>query len=665
MRRFAIDAAAWLEPTAGFFSFACFGGPDSMRPMETRSVAASPAAFSERREGAPNVQVSAACSVGTAGRASYNLRVADRRAMAPQSSTTSSTDIERALEHGWSGLRRRDWRQARDAFQRVLDADAVSPVAWEGLAIAALCLDDAVGSRSANERAYREYLERHDFCGAARVAIRLAVYHDAYRGESAIASGWFERARSLLDTVPSTAEHAWLAFWKAHIDIHVHGEVSKGGSSLEDAIRLNEAGNIGGDLALMTRGLLGLMAISEGAVDEGLRRLDEATTEVLAGRLPDPQMAGWTYCYVLDACENVRDFDRASQWIEHARESVRASGIVHQSGACRSHYVAILTWRGDYGATEHEIETMRRELGDVIPTYAAQCDIRLGEIRRRQGRLEEAAALLEPLVAQPLAMLSLAALALDRHEPQLAVDLAERYFRRVSEGDRVRRLHGLQLLVRAELQLGSIEAARTALRESEAVVARSGTPLMRATVCELRAEAEAAEGHLDDARRRFEDAIDGFDLARAPYEATAARLRLGEVMIALGREEPARKTFEAALAAANRLGARRLAQRAAEALRSPGPGRARAARQLGSGELPGAGGQSGVEGRGPAENVLTAREIEVLALVAQGISNQDIGERLFISSFTVKRHIANILTKLDLPTRAAAAAYAIREGLAR
>src|SRR6185503_8109424 len=124
------------------------------------------------------------------------------------------------------------------------------------------------------------------------------------------------------------------------------------------------------------------------------------------------------------------------------------------------------------------------------------------------------------------------------------------------------------------------EAARTALRECEEVVARSGTPLMRATVCELRAEAEAAEEHLDDARRRFEDAIDGFDLARAPYEAAAARLRLGEVLAALRREVPARKTFEAALAGANRLGARRLAQRAAEGLRSDGPGSPAAARQV-------------------------------------------------------------------------------------
>jgi hypothetical protein len=148
---------------------------------------------------------------------------------------------------------------------------------------ASLCLDDAVKSRSANERAYREYLERHDFCGAARAAIQLAVYHDAYRGESAIASGWLERARSLLDTVPAAPEHAWLAFWKAHLDIHVHGEVAKGEPSLEDAIRLNEAGNIGGDLALMTRGLRGLMAISEGAVDEGLRRLDEAMAAMATG----------------------------------------------------------------------------------------------------------------------------------------------------------------------------------------------------------------------------------------------------------------------------------------------------------------------------------------------------------------------------------------------
>jgi len=59
---------------------------------------------------------------------------------------------------------------------------------------------------------------------------------------------------------------------------------------------------------------------------------------------------------------------------------------------------------------------------------------------------------------------------------------------------------------------------------------------------------------------------------------------------------------------------------------------------------------------------LSVREVEVLRLLAQGLRNLEIATRLRVSEFTVKRHVANILTKLDLPTRAAAAAHAAREG---
>src|SRR4029453_13236456 len=138
---------------------------------------------------------------------------------------------------------------------------------------------DTATFRSANERAYREYLEQHDFRGAARAAIQLAVYHDSYRGESAIASGWFERAPRPLDPRPPPAGDGWLAFWKAHLAIHIHREVAKGEPSLEDAIRIGAACQVGGELDLMTGGLRGLMAISEGAIDEGLRRLDRGPTE--------------------------------------------------------------------------------------------------------------------------------------------------------------------------------------------------------------------------------------------------------------------------------------------------------------------------------------------------------------------------------------------------
>jgi DNA-binding NarL/FixJ family response regulator len=53
----------------------------------------------------------------------------------------------------------------------------------------------------------------------------------------------------------------------------------------------------------------------------------------------------------------------------------------------------------------------------------------------------------------------------------------------------------------------------------------------------------------------------------------------------------------------------------------------------------------------------------VLRLLAQGLSNKQIANRLAVSEYTAKRHVANILDKLDLPTRAAAAAHAVRHRL--
>ena len=66
---------------------------------------------------------------------------------------------------------------------------------------------------------------------------------------------------------------------------------------------------------------------------------------------------------------------------------------------------------------------------------------------------------------------------------------------------------------------------------------------------------------------------------------------------------------------------------------------------------------------GEAARVLTPRELDVLTLVAQGLSNPDIARRLVLSEHTVHRHLANILRKLGLPSRAAAAAWGVRTGL--
>ena len=64
----------------------------------------------------------------------------------------------------------------------------------------------------------------------------------------------------------------------------------------------------------------------------------------------------------------------------------------------------------------------------------------------------------------------------------------------------------------------------------------------------------------------------------------------------------------------------------------------------------------------PTEDPLTERELEILKLVAQGLSNQEIAEKLVISERTVRTHVSNILSKLHLANRTQAALYALREG---
>lgn len=68
-------------------------------------------------------------------------------------------------------------------------------------------------------------------------------------------------------------------------------------------------------------------------------------------------------------------------------------------------------------------------------------------------------------------------------------------------------------------------------------------------------------------------------------------------------------------------------------------------------------------GGGVPDSKVTSRERDVLELLAEGLTNRQIAQRLEVSEHTVHRHVTNILRKLDLPSRAAAAAYAVRAGL--
>jgi DNA-binding NarL/FixJ family response regulator len=527
----------------------------------------------------------------------------------------------------------RAWRAAREAYQQAVAAEPHNAAAWEGLGRSARYVDDLEASRDAFEQAYRDYLDARDNPGAARAAMEIALYHDLYRGEPAVANGWFERAGALLEDCPDTSERAWLLLWRAHVHIHVRDEMPAGREALTGALRLNLRSQVD-EIDTMAKGLAGLALISDGDVEGGLRRLDEAAATAIAGDRFRPETIGFACGYVLDACETVRDFARVQQWLEHAWSADRSIGVPHFASFCRSHYAAVLTWAGKYEAAESEIAAMRGELAAIAPAWMSHCDIRLGEVRRRQGRQEEAVRLLQPLAAHSLALLPLAWLRLDAEDPEGTLSLVERYLRRTG-GDHTRRLHALDLTVRAASLAGDDRRMAAALEELRALAPKVNTHIALAVLAEAGASEPAAESSA--AIARLEEAVEEYDLAAAPYEAAAARLRLAAVLSAAGQNDRAGREREAARIVASRIGAMGLMRRPATAASGGDAPRSRTS--------------------------LSERELEVLGLIAQGLSNQEIGDRLFVSPFTVKRHVANILTKLDLPSRAAAASYAVRNRL--
>ncbi|WP_275888225.1 helix-turn-helix transcriptional regulator [Nonomuraea lactucae] len=159
----------------------------------------------------------------------------------------------------------------------------------------------------------------------------------------------------------------------------------------------------------------------------------------------------------------------------------------------------------------------------------------------------------------------------------------------------------------------------------------------------LRVEAEwhRVHGRLDPSLWR--GVAEAFDYGFV-YEAARARWRLAEALLAAGDRDAAQAEWELARDAAGKLRAAPLEHALSEFGR-----RARFAGTTGT--------------AGPGDVGLTAREIEVLRLVAEGLTNREIADRLFIAQKTVSVHVSNILTKLTVSTRTQAAATAHQRGL--
>jgi LuxR family transcriptional regulator, maltose regulon positive regulatory protein len=537
--------------------------------------------------------------------------------------------------HGQNALARGAWEEAAGSFETAISTDPADAGAWDGLATASLWLEDTSRTIEAREQAHRLYLEGGDLRSAARVALDLAGDFLELRGEPAVANGWFQRGRRLLRDLPPGPEHALLHLWDAYFALEGALDPEAGRRYAEQAVQIAERTGAP-DLAMLGRALTGLSRVVAGEVERGMSLLDEAVAAAVGGDSTDPDLICRTCCCMIDACEQVRDYGRAVEWCDRLREVSRRWRVRSFLATCRIKYSGVLLWRGDWDEAEAELSTACEELARTRPSGAGAALVRLAEVRRRQGRIEEAEALLHSAGMHPGVLLVRAAVALDAGEAETALDLLDGHLRRVPEGARTERVPTLELVVRAALAIGLPDRAARALTELEETAARLGTEPVRAAALAACGVAASAEGDLKRARTCFEDAAHLFERSGSPYECARTRTLLAGVLAGLNLEHQSRSEASAALAVLEPMGA---APAAAEARALAG------------------------DWQPPASGLLTPRQREVLALAAEGMTDREIAERLSISEYTVHRHMSDVFARLGVSTRTGAVARALREGL--
>ncbi len=565
------------------------------------------------------------------------------------------------LTIGRRALARGNWQEAQAAFTTAVHQQETAGIesietaqSLDGLGQAAWWLNDPATVFQARERAYQLYRAQGDSRSAARVAAWLALDTFYYRGEYAVANGWLERGRRLIESLEPGPELGWLDLAQAHMIMWAEMDYAAARRYCTEVVTLGKAL---GDVDLEMAGLAGegLSLVSQGLVEEGMRRLDQATLAATSGDVADIDAACTACCCLVFACEWTRDYERAAQWIERMRRLATRWSHPTLLAFCQVHYASLLIWRGEWQAAEAELLAATGDLATTDqPARVADGLVRLADLRGRQGRFAEAEAIYARIESElksfrgDYLLYGRAALALAQDKLDTAVNLAQRYLRTLPAANQLERVAGFELLVRAEARRGQAEAVAAAVAEMKTAVSHVTTKPMQAAVCFAEGLAATTTGDQSTARRCFEDAARLWAQAGIPLEAARARLALARTLLALAERAAAQQQAHRAAETFTRLGAIPDADRASALSR----------------QIEKMGGEEHGRSTNPAN--LTPRELEVLSLLAAGHSNREISDQLVLSVRTVERHISNIYSKIDASgpaARAAAATFAVQHQL--
>jgi DNA-binding CsgD family transcriptional regulator len=537
------------------------------------------------------------------------------------------------LDRAHQYYRQRTWANAYQAF---LLADQEIPLAAEDLELMAMAAY-LVG----RDEDYLKVLERacnaHRDAGQCLRAVRCAFwlgFRLLMRGETGRATGWFGHAQRWLEReVCQCAERGYLLLPVVEQRLEA-GDYEAAFATASEAATLGERCD-DPELIACARHQQGRIRLQQGQVEAGLALLDETMVMVTAGGL-SPLVTGLMYCSVIAACHQVYALDRTREWTTAlTRWCEGQPDMVAFTGVCQVHRAEIMQLRGTWSeAIEEARRAGARSMG-IDRRASAAALYQQAEIHRLTGDFtaaEEAYRGASQLGLEPQPGLALLRLV------QGSSDAAATAIRRVAGTtvDRVKRMSLLPAYVEIMLTAGEIQEARNACRELDDIARTFNTGAPEAIAAQARGAVELAEGNAHAALGSLRRAFEVWQRIEAPYEAARARVLIGLACRALGDEDGAGLELDGARSIFERLDA------------APDLARIESLKR-------------GV----PSDNAhrLTPRERQVLLLIAEGETNKGIARKLSLSEKTVDRHASNIFTKLDVPSRAAATAFAYRHKL--
>lgn len=537
------------------------------------------------------------------------------------------------LKQGREAFSRKDWDTAYNFLTSKESETTLQPADLELLATAAYMTGRDSDCLDFWSRAQQEYLRAKDLKKGAECAFWAGIIL-FNMGEYARGNGWITRSRRLLDDYPQHCAEKGLILIPEALQHLRSGETEKAGELFIQAGKTGKRFNHP-DLITFSRLGLGQTRIREEFFSEGTKLLDEAMVSVIAEET-SPLVTGIVYCNVLGMCRKICDMDRAREWTAAmSRWCDSQSELVPYRGQCLVRRAEIMQMQGDWEDAMHEIEKAHKLAGKSTPPAEGDVFYCQGELYRLQGNFSKAETSYRranQMGRKPQPGLALLKLALDQPEAAVeAIRQAEQESR-----DPVKRSEILPAFIEIMLETDQLQEAQNAADELSNLAEKLDTYYLRAVATRARGQVLLEENKPREALEKLLQAWSTLKRVGALYESARTRVLIGLAYRALDAPDTAELELDAASWIFRQLGAAHELSRTNILIQNTDTEKTHG---------------------------LTPRELEVLCCLATGKTNKEIASELFISERTVDSHVSNILGKLNLPSRAAATAYAYKHNL--